>query len=922
MKHFMKTLSCSNSRSNKKRSFPRALANKMKKNHFILFLSTLLSCSIALTSCNKKTVLDRFSPSKEASDATIVTNYFQFNGYTTFWENVCQKSVSYGNLFRMTTPDIETSIHLAKADVAEALSIPGMLLQEGFINELTRNDRGYILLENPSLENLNDEIRRNDLLVFADTTSTSGKELLIKAKQLFKKDNIGYQSNAEDYSSLYAFTLKNRNRSLYVVVSTSKEPLILFQALLENTLEIISKYDLKRGWFGAQTCIKTVSCSPGTPIEVIGRGLNEGNSWFIFDGYMEFLARKEIEDWCLESELPIVADVGYPPIYNCSDYDDLQVQIITAPQEWIDYAKNKNGYIFRQVYDNEADNYTYDGYYANPGNAREINNEEMPFVIQTGDLLSGATTHMILFNKKGDTFDKTKLWDAIMERRAVAVTEGGFMMGPKNYRSALQLLFLDRDFLEEYFGDRINLDVKTQGNKVLLTVTNTYTHSIKGHLEVNLPEQLSIKEESNLKLDLAAGRSKEFVFNVIPTAEAMNRRNVIAFTCYWGDYSSKSTVAQFELPPAISVHKLLYGTSSNIKFPVTIHNFTEQDSLTIKVIAAKMHEISDPILEVEKNVRIIPGNYSDVIFDLQLEAGDYLITTLAMGVTETTQLGVEDSRTLGNVQLNVVDLNGDSIPEYVMENEKVKVTLLTTGARVIEYIVKEKNDNVLFKLWPEKPEDDKRPYRYRGFYPYGGFEDFLGEPSIETHKIYHASVEKEKGEYVQVRMSADFYGNLIEKTFTLYGNSPLLEVRFALKMINPELNILGPQPIYEVGKVHGPEDIFIVPEMDGQKEYRMRTDDYYGMKLDLIEGWNASYDTRENISFVVAYPVSQPIFLHMWMNHPRNRSARFYYAEFQPWVPLYTRTTSYFSFYMWADAGNWKNGLEELKNRNLITVKQ
>ena len=43
-----------------------------------------------------------------------------------------------------------------------------------------------------------------------------------------------------------------------------------------------------------------------------------------------------------------------------------------------------------------------------------------------------------------------------MDRREVAVLGNGKMMGPELYRKSLELLLLDRVFLEEYFGDRIN----------------------------------------------------------------------------------------------------------------------------------------------------------------------------------------------------------------------------------------------------------------------------------------------------------------------------------------------------------------------------------------------------------------------------------------------------------------------------------
>ncbi|MCK7540831.1 MAG: hypothetical protein MZV63_63050 [Marinilabiliales bacterium] len=68
--------------------------------------------------------------------------------------------------------------------------------------------------------------------------------------------------------------------------------------------------------------------------------------------------------------------------------------------------------------------------------------------------------------------------------------------------------------------------------------------------------------------------------------------------------------------------------------------------------------------------------------------------------TAETQLGVDPPA--GQVTVAPVDLNGDGLTEYRLENDQVRVTLLAIGARVIEYVVKEKADNVLFKLWPEK----------------------------------------------------------------------------------------------------------------------------------------------------------------------------------------------------------------------------
>jgi hypothetical protein len=100
----------------------------------------------------------------------------------------------------------------------------------------------------------------------------------------------------------------------------------------------------------------------------------------------------------------------------------------------------------------------------------------------------------------------------------------------------------------------------------------------------------------------------------------------------------------------------------------------------------------------------------------------------------------------------------------------------------------------------------------------------------------------------------------------------------------------------------------------------MKPEKFFGRAMFLREGWNAGYDTKEDIAFISAYPVKRPLFLHMWMNHPDNSEAQYYYAEFQPWTPLYRRTTTYFSYYMWGSPGAWVKGLQALRERNLITT--
>lgn len=889
----------------------------MNKKSFGVLKHTVVLCAILflIMGCSSKTSIDSFQFKDDTGSKSIV-NQFAFNGYTNYWQDVYQKQYRYGNLFRINMPDLEKSIIQSKRDVAESLGIPGLQMQEGFFNGLVTSS--YKMLDNPSVNELQDALgSANDILVFADRASEIGEKMGDK-NRVFQSNLNSHQTKAKEYSTLDAFILKNGRKTIYVALG-EQEQLNQFKDILSGTERILKEYDLKRGWFGVQTNIQSVTCTPGNPIDIIGKGMNEGNSWFVFSGGYEYLSKDKIKNWIKDVAIPIVTDLGSSPIYGCDDYEGLQTQQMFERDSWLKFAREKNGYFFRNIASANTrrdSDLEFDGYFVNIGNADIINQGDKPFVIQTGRLLDGTINSMILFNKKNEPFDRLKMWDAIMDRRAVAIAEQGVILGPDLFRKSMQFLLLDRDYLEVYFGDKVNINAVMNGHQLHVAMSNLYSHDIKGSFSIKLPEQLSMSSESTMALQLPANSTKELAFEINPSAIAMDRMSAVVVQYDW-DNSSKSTIAAVDMPPAISMHQLLYGTSSGFEFPVTIHNFTTSKTVDVKLTIAEKDEPAKIVFANEQSISIEKGAHKTISYDVRQNPGHYVVTVEAMGMDARSQLGIGDEK--GSVTLTEVDLNNDGINEYIMENNHVRVTLLTTGARIIEYFVKAKNDNVFFKLWPDKPDDIDRPFRERAFYPYGGFEDFLGQASVETHKVYSASVIKREGNYVQVRMVADYYGNEIEKVFSLYGDSPLVEIRFALSMINPELNVLGPQPIMSLGKTHGVEDKYIFPEMDGLGEYAMMPDRMYGKIMYLKEGWNVGYDTKEDISFVGAFPVKRPYYMHMWMNLTSNPDSRHPYAELQPWLPLYTNTTSYFSYYMWASGGSWKDGLKAMEDRNLIT---
>ncbi len=859
-------------------------------------------------------------------DSSIVQTDFQFNGYTNHWHNLHRDEIRYGNLFKKSVPDVQMTIAQTKIDIADDMKMPGLKVQEGFISRLFSDD--FTIIDQPSIKDL-ENIDRN-LLILTDPFSESGKKLngKLPAKDEWSERLKSYQYGSKDFTGVNLFYLEHGIRRIFVISSSDKNMRGKVLELIKSTKNLLDKYDLHRGWFGTETLLKSVTCTAGHPLEVIGKGMNEGNTWFTFCGYMDLFAREELIGWLKKVNLQVVADVGtnmnYIPttfnqaIYGCDNYDGLLLQSMYTFDFLIDYAHKKNGYIFRSAYDPASDMYHYDGYIAGEGNKEQADNENTPFVTNTGALDNGTVPCMVLFLEKGEPITKKTMWEAIMRRHEVAVIENGKMMGPALFRNALQLLFLDREYLEEYFNDRINLEAYTDGYYLNIIITNTYPKSVSGRINVVLSPELGSEDNLSINADMTANSTKNIRLKLKPSPAAMGITNPIAVHFNWNN-KRKSTLTMLTLPPVISVHDLLYGHAPVVTYPVTIHNFKDQTTSTVKVVVTGKDDPGKIVFTESKEINIEQGTFLDLSFNLRLNKGGYNVKVSAYGVEATSQLGVGNPE--GTPKLTVTDLNADGINEYIMENDSVKLTLLTTGARVIEYIVKSKNDNIMYKQWPVKPEDDKRSFRKRGYYPYGGFEDFLGQASMETHKVYDAEVIKDKGDYLQVKMTADYYGNKLEKIYTLYGNSPLLEVRFALTFRNPEANIIAPVPVLELGKRHWTEDVFITPELDGIKEYRMLPERYYGRLICLKEGWDAGYDTREDISFVAAFPVKPPLYLHMFMNHPRNPDAHFYCHEFQPWVPIFQKSTMYFTYYFWGKSGNWQDGVKSLKERNLITTR-
>ena len=84
-------------------------------------------------------------------DENAVKTNFQFNGYTNYWHDISRNWISYGNLFKIAAPDVDYTIAQSKRDIADDMKIPGLFMQEGFMNNLLNSK--YLILDQPILKN-------------------------------------------------------------------------------------------------------------------------------------------------------------------------------------------------------------------------------------------------------------------------------------------------------------------------------------------------------------------------------------------------------------------------------------------------------------------------------------------------------------------------------------------------------------------------------------------------------------------------------------------------------------------------------------------------------------------------------------------------------------------------------------------------
>ena len=197
--------------------------------------------------------IDGFQPGKDLSNSTsdhVIGTEIQFNGYTNYWHDTYSTWNRYGNLFKMAVPNVEKTILQSKVDVAEDMGIPGLIMQEGFINGLLSEP--HSVLDQPGMADLENSITKENVLIFIDPNTEVGKKVTAKLSSgnVWPEVLKSHQYGATDLKRADAFYLENGDRKLFIVSSSDGKTREDLKKLIDSTKEIIGKYDLHKGWFG------------------------------------------------------------------------------------------------------------------------------------------------------------------------------------------------------------------------------------------------------------------------------------------------------------------------------------------------------------------------------------------------------------------------------------------------------------------------------------------------------------------------------------------------------------------------------------------------------------------------------------------------------------------------------------------------
>ena len=840
------------------------------------------------------------------SEQAVKTLQYDFKGYTDRWDEFSWKWFYSRGLFQSTQMEISSQLRRMEMDLANQLLLEELWIQSGFVSLMAKKQP--VWLRSPSRIELEQALLQGDVCVAISQHDPIASTLMEKLPE-----ELQFRRNK-------AFYLQQGDHLLFIAAgyaATEKERL---QGYIQAAVDLLHRYTLYKGWMGVHTNYNLITPAMRTnPYELINKALQVGCSWIAVSGYNDFMIPAAVNRALAGIDFPFIFMPGQygsgGVMYGMEQYPEVQDNTVASCLDW---CKKNYGYYFSSLPGEEPFAERYDGYIVrNAGDQEAIERLAKPFVTNAETIERATPPSLLVFLKKDQVLSPASIMQAILSRRTAAVFENGALLASKELLNPLRILILEKEHLSRIFCDFVTVDAEVKENRLQIKLQNRSEKDLTGTLFLHLPTGITVADKAHdIAVDLDAMASQQLTFSLIGSAAACGKDQPIAVR-FSGSFGTVAALTHWNLPHTAEIHPLILDFPGPVDYPITLWNYAASNKFTaeLKLTNAKNKSVHAETIPVDL------AQWQKVVIKdkLVLQAGDYTAVVAALGDTVQGQLSVRSSK--GKAKVHEEDLNQDGIPEIVLENQKVKATILLFGGRIIEYIIKSRNENLLFKLWPQTPPWHGEPRGALAFYPYGGLEEFIGYPYIAGQIIYRYQIVKASGNFVRVELWANIHGSKIAKTITLPAEGELLEVRYALNDMDPSLHVIGINPLIEIGPSTGPEDVYTFPEKELVSKSPV-LDRYYGAACFLEQGWAAGYDTKMDVSLLIGYPVNDAIYLHMWNNHPNNTPTPYYYTELQPWLAIKPLTTTYFTYYLLGQDGPWQPALEKFKKMGLLTTKR
>ena len=775
-------------------------------------------------------------------------------------------------------------------------------MKEGFFEKFLKL-KDLKVLSNPTPEEFEESLTESDLIVLLDFSS----QLWAKLKREVPEEHL-------DKDVLLLHLRYNGHRIALVIVARDLVESRRLLELLAEGKDFLDTHEIWKGWPFCTSGRYMVTHLPRHPGKILADALRHGCKWVFFVGPGEDLAAKELVSKIRELGLDFTVFSGQLTgdqkclMLNWEEYPDPQSSDAMEALRLKKPGEMLFG-VFNNLLDSDVDalEKSLDGYVFHEGNSEYLEESRKPFLIMPHRQEWGeALPSMWLFVDKGDQglLSEERVTKAILSRKAVGVFEDGKTIGPSMLVNLLRILIADRQYLRRVFGTCLTLSSKLDGMHLRVSMKNNAGRPLEGVLQVKANNGIKVNPPS-VTAYLEKDEEKDITFEV-SVSEELNGSYGLLLVEYYSKEGYWRDLCFLEVPPMISTFPLLVS-EGRVEIPVTIWNNTGVEEADLGVSVSSGQGV---FLEESIGVQAPLRRSHKITVPLNLKAGDYSVNVSFSSGKATCRLLVKAFE--GKAVAYTGDFDGDGLEEAVLENEYVVAKVISPGGRLLQYRLKGVEADLLFKLYPKRPEDWRVSGRKRGFYPFGGLEEFIQQPTVDGHENFDIRIVSSEGSSAIVSAEADMNGNVLKKTFKLFAGTSLLEVRYEADFVNPELNVIGVNPLIRLGNHVDANHVIYYPSDDGihKERYRGRL---YGKRLFLKEDWIACYDEQEELGLIMAYDAKTPFLTHIWMNTPDNGESHYSYIEVQPWLRVNTGTTTYFTYYLYGFKGSFEAALKTLK---------